>query len=112
MNSKTKNNKEILPLIERRILEIFGNKVMKILLFGSYAREDFNEESDIDIIVIVDDIEIDRYKKLRVKIISEFSLNYDLLLSIRVLRNEDFSKYKDSSPFLKNVVKEGISFYG
>lgn len=112
MNSKSKDIKEILLLIERRILEIFGNKVTKILLFGSYAREDFNEESDIDIIVIVNDTEIDRYKKLRVKIISEFSLNYDLLLSIRVLRNEDFSKYKDISPFLKNVVKEGISFYG
>lgn len=112
MNRRTTDIEDILPLIEKRILEIFGNKVKKILLFGSYAREDFNEESDIDIVVIVNDTEIDRYKKLRVKIISEFSLNFDLLLSIRVLRDEDFLKYKDSSPFLKNVVKEGVTFYG
>jgi len=112
MNTETRDIKDLLPLIEKRILEIFGNNVLKIFLFGSYAREYFNEESDIDIIVIVDDTETDKYRKLRVKIISEFIMNYDVLLSIRVLRNEDFSKYKDSSPFLKNDVNEGLSFYG
>lgn len=115
MNSMSTDNKdinEILPKIEKRILQLFGSCVQKIILFGSYARKDFNEESDVDIIVIVTDTDIEKYRKLRTKIISEFLIKYDILLSIRILNNEEFSKYKDVSPFLQNIVKEGILFYG
>lgn len=115
MNSMSTDNKDInkiLPKIEKRILQLFGSCVQKIILFGSYARKDFNEESDVDIIVIVTDTDIEKYRKLRTKIISEFLIKYDVLLSIRILNNEEFSKYKDVSPFLQNIVKEGILFYG
>ena len=34
-------------------------KVQKILLYGSYAKDNWNEESDIDIAVIVDTVDGD-----------------------------------------------------
>lgn len=112
MSNKTKNIENILHEVEKRILELFGTNVEKIILFGSYARNDFNEASDVDIIVILKDNKIEDYRKLRVKIISEFFMNYEILLSIRILSNRDFIKYKDISPFLQNIIKEGIAFYG
>jgi len=32
----------------------FGNKIKKVILFDSYARGDYNEESDIDILIVGD----------------------------------------------------------
>ena len=41
---KTKNEKigRLLPEIEKRIRELFGEKALKIILFGSYARGDYH----------------------------------------------------------------------
>ena len=41
--------------ISKKIKEKFGEKVANIILFGSYARGDYSEESDIDILIIVKD---------------------------------------------------------
>lgn len=112
MSNKTKNIENILHEVEKRILELFGTNVEKIILFGSYARNDFNEASDVDLIVLVKDNKIEDYRKLRIKIISEFLITHEVLLSIRILNSQDFIKYKDTSPFLQNIVKEGVAFYG
>ena len=34
--------------------EILGDRVKKIILYGSYARGDFNKSSDIDIMILTD----------------------------------------------------------
>lgn len=111
---KTKDEKlnRLLPEIETRIKEFFGEKVLKIILFGSFARGDFNFESDVDIIVIVSDDDLYTYRKKRVKIISEFMQKYEILLSIRIVNVNLFDKYKDYSPFYQNVFNEGIILYG
>ena len=44
-------------IIQEFILEvnkILGNRVKKIILYGSYARGDFNKKSDIDIMILTD----------------------------------------------------------
>ena len=43
---------------------ILGNRAKKIILYGSYARGDFNKNSDIDIMILTDlsDDEIVEYK--------------------------------------------------
>ena len=40
--------------------------VKKILLFGSYAKGNFNEDSDIDIAVIIDEKEIEKNKRIEI----------------------------------------------
>lgn len=111
---KTKNEKlnRLLPEIEKSIKELFGEKVVKIILFGSYARGDYHAESDIDIIVVVNDDDLHSYRKKRVKIITKFMETHDILLSIRIVNNNVFHKYQNVSSFYKNVVNEGISLYG
>jgi len=115
MSAKPTNDEKLnslLPEIENRIRELFGEKVLKIVLFGSYARGDYNNESDIDIFVLVNDNDLKKYRKIRVNIITEFLDSYDILLSIRVINSVTFNKYKNILPFYQNVISEGISLYG
>lgn len=44
--------------------QLFKEKLNKIILYGSYARGDNTEESDIDIMIVLN-CDIDKVKKLR-----------------------------------------------
>ena len=109
---KNERLKSLLPEIEKRIRKDFGNKVLKIILFGSYARGDFDNESDVDIFVLVNDNDLRKYRKERVKIITEFLELHNFLLSIRIINSTSFSNYNDVVPFYQNVMKQGIILYG
>jgi len=41
--------------VEKSIKKVFKNKLKKIIIFGSYARGDYDDESDIDFMVLVED---------------------------------------------------------
>jgi len=115
MNIKITDNKKLnylLPAIEKKIKELFGSKVVKIILYGSFARGDYNSESDVDILVLVDGKDLSRYRKERIKIISEFLTDHDILLSIRITNNSQFLEYKHILPFYKNVLNDGVLLYG
>lgn len=90
--------------------EKFGNKLDKVILYGSYARGDYDNESDIDIIVIarVDAIELRGFNRAFCELASELGLRYDIMVSVMLKDSETFNKYCDVLPFYKNVLKEGI----
>ena len=81
----------------------FSNKIYKVILFGSYARGDYDEESDIDIL-IVGDIELDDI----IDLIFEILIKYGILINAIVESTSEFEKWKDIS-FHQNVLNEGIS---
>jgi predicted nucleotidyltransferase len=44
-----------------RLRDVFGERVLELRLFGSYARGEANEDSDVDVLVVIDgltDVEI------------------------------------------------------
>lgn len=89
-------------------------KVEKIILYGSYARGDNAPDSDIDIMIVINDTEIS-VKKLRKKfsvISSDLGLKYDVLLSVLIRDKANFEKRKEYIPFYQNVINEGVEWYG
>lgn len=84
---------------------IKSDDIKLIMLFGSVARGDDGEESDIDILIvspIADKIKPEIHK-LAIDIIFE----KDEVISPRLMTEEHFNKTKDY-PFLSNVLKEGV----
>jgi predicted nucleotidyltransferase len=57
------NGLTLIPEIIRRILSV--SSPQKIILFGSYARGDFDQDSDLDILVIMDEITSPRAESIR-----------------------------------------------
>ena len=45
---------KILQDFTREASKIYGSHLVKIVLYGSYARGDFQDDSDIDLLVLVD----------------------------------------------------------
>ena len=93
---------------------IFGDKLRQVILYGSYARGDYDEFSDLDIMILADFDESEKSlleTEMR-KISSRASLDYDITVSM-LLRNEKvFRARVPILPYYKNVATEGVEIYG
>jgi len=101
---------------EKRVIESFvkdlrtnlGDQIVSIRLFGSKARNDFDKESDIDILVLIKKKNEGIRKKVA-EILTDYLLEYDLPLSPVLYDLYEYEKNKEiGSFFFKEVEKEGI----
>ena len=77
-----KNINEVINEFTIKVKKLLGNRVKKIILYGSYARGDFNKNSDIDIMILVksDSSEIKDIERKILDYSYELDLKYDILL--------------------------------
>ena len=107
-------NQNTLKLVLDKVCEkaktVFGDSLVAVKLYGSYARGDFDEESDIDVMIIADISPDERYnlKAALSEYIYDLDLEYNVLLSVFIQDNATYERYKTSYPFFKNVEKEGV----
>ena len=95
-----------------RVNKLLGKRVKKIILYGSYARGDYNENSDIDIMILTDltNEEIIEYRELVSNI--EFDTNFEVMISPLVKNIEKFEYWLKALPFYMNVQREGVVLSG
>jgi len=84
---------------------IKSDDIKLIILFGSVARGDDDEESDIDILIVSPIA--DKIKPEIHKIAIDIILEKDEVISPRLMSEDEFQKVEDY-PFLSNVLKEGV----
>lgn len=97
----------ILNEFKLRIEPLYGDQLKQLVLFGSWARNQATEDSDIDVVVVLDKPvkagqEIDRM----IDVITDINLDYGVLLSVYPVSMQDYANR--NSPLLINVRKEGI----
>ena len=101
------NIKPILNELKRELQELYGDRLVKLILFGSHARGEANPDSDIDLLAVLKSPvsqvqEISYMSELCIKIL----LDYDEIVSI-IPMSEDRFNAKDVA-LLRNIQREGI----
>ena len=104
-------------LMDRYVAEIrkiYGSHVKQIILYGSYARGDYNADSDVDIMILLDisDMAIKDYRHQLSDMTYDFNLDYDLDIKPIAKSEEHFLRWIENYPFYANIQKEGVSLYG
>ena len=99
--------RKLMKELKEGLVRIYGDKLKAVYLYGSYARGDARTDSDIDVMIVLNNYksygkEIDRTGKL----ISNLSLEYGISIS-RVLMKEMQWKTSDT-PLLRNIRTDGI----
>ena len=100
--------------LEQRLKGIYGDKLKEILLYGSYARGDNEEGSDLDIMVLVD-ADAKEIKKQRDKVLDivvDLTTKYGIVLSIIENNYNYFYDWAKVLPFFADIKREGINMYG
>ena len=99
--------------LSRNAQSILGDRLRKIILYGSYARGDYKEYSDLDIMVLADfDENEEKALENRIGIMSSrASLDYDITVSMLLYNESLFTSRLHISPFYRNVLSEGVEIY-
>lgn len=93
----------------RRVREALGPLVEDIILFGSRARDEGDEYSDIDILLVLNQLSWDIKCKIS-DIAAEENLKYNVVIStVRYNRKDWINPVIQGSPFALAVKNEGIS---
>ena len=105
---------DIMHKVFERSRSVYGEALTEAYLYGSYAREDFHAESDIDILLVADltQREISSCRNALAHITSELSLEHDVTVSVTVKPFEQFYRFSEVLPYYKNVCLEGIRYAG
>ena len=101
---------EILQKVYMRSKEIFGSSFDSVILFGSYARGDFDEESDIDILILADipSAKLSDYREHIDALCGDLFWEYGIVISAIEKDTETYNRYSNLLPFYKNIAKEGV----
>ncbi len=90
----------------------YGDRLLKVILYGSYARGDYHADSDIDFLVVLKD-EFKLTKELNdlVDLMLDLSLRENIYLSVRPVSDKQYQQ-KANWLFFENVQKDGLVVYG
>lgn len=111
---KRMNTNQAVPIIINDMMEryraVYGDALCKVYLYGSYARGDQHEDSDIDVVAIVRGNRAELQEKLKTvwEKSEELELEYEIIVSPTVIPFDEFEKYKDDLPYYRNIISEGI----
>ncbi len=100
--------RKILKKLKKELLRIYGGEnVDSIILFGSRARGDAREDSDIDILVVLtNNFNYSEMLRLSSEIVASLSLENDVVISRTFVTKAQYDKLQ--IPFLMNVRREGV----
>ncbi|MBR2214698.1 MAG: nucleotidyltransferase domain-containing protein [Selenomonadaceae bacterium] len=110
MNTQVKN---MLTEYVEIIKKIYADKLAKIILYGSYARGDYNAESDIDIMILIDDDEVfsrTKNDELYARTF-DFTMEHDVFVEACVKSKHTYDFWNEVHPYYRNIKTEGVILY-
>ena len=115
---KTELNRDVIEKIKTEtpdlIREFMRSDLVKMILYGSCARGDFKEHSDVDIALLVKGDRTDswKYSNKIDEVATELALKYFAVVNFVLLPYDEFEEKKSWYGYFKNIDKEGIKLYG
>jgi uncharacterized protein len=94
--------------LKNGLIELYGKRFAKLILFGSYARGDFQEESDVDFLLVLNDEKVQNGKEILNigKLVGRLLLQYNKLLTTMPVSINRFQNA--NTIFFNNIRREGI----
>ena len=101
---------DLAALLKRDIAGIFPSETIETILYGSYARNDADEGSDIDVLFLVDSPRnVIAAKNWQIgEAAGEILIEHGIVISPIVENRDFFNEYQDPMPFFGNIKTEGI----
>lgn len=102
----TEVEREVVRRVRAELERLYGDRLQRVILYGSRARGDAHEESDYDLIAVLDDVP-DHWAEVR----RLSSLSFDLMLEtgafIMIIPNTA-TDLQNQTLFMENVRREGV----
>ena len=94
----------------QELKKIIGKNLSKIIVYGSYARGDYNCNSDVDIMILVkmSNSDIKKIENQVYDLAFEIEMNTGIDISPIIKNESEYEYWLDTLPFYKNISDEGV----
>jgi predicted nucleotidyltransferase len=101
--------RKLMKELKLGLVRIYGDKLKGVYLFGSYARGDYRDGSDVDVMILLKDYKNywNEQKKIS-RLASDVSLEYDLTISCIFIKELQWKNAINEVPLIYNIHKEGV----
>jgi predicted nucleotidyltransferase len=99
--------RKLMKELKEGLIRIYGDRLKAVYLYGSYARGDYRQGSDVDVMILLSDYK-NYWEELRrsTNLASDISLEYDVTVSRLIMKE---IQWKESDmPVLRNIHREGV----
>ena len=99
--------RKLMKELKAGLVRIYGDRLKAVYLYGSYARGDYRQGSDVDVLILLSDYK-NYWEELRrsTELASDISLEYDVTVSRLIMKE---IQWKESDmPVLRNIHEEGV----
>jgi predicted nucleotidyltransferase len=93
---------------KQRLQDTYGDRLRRVILYGSRARGDATPESDVDLLVVLEGPIENSYQEIKRAgaFWGEFLTRYGLSFSVKPYTEETYQDMR--RPFMRNVHADGI----
>jgi predicted nucleotidyltransferase len=101
------STQNLLAQLRNHLQSLYGKRLHKVMLFGSYARGEAGPDSDIDVLVVLNGVVSPGREVAKVSgYLADLSLEYDKVVSCLFMDKTRFTTRQ--GPLLRNIRREGI----
>ncbi len=99
---------ELLEKLKQGLVDLYGERLKGVYLFGSFARGEQDAQSDIDLLIVLDQIP-SYFGEIRStgRLISSLALAYDVSISRVFVSESDW--LRGEGPFLLDVRRHAVA---
>lgn len=108
-----KHIKKLLRLYAGELRKIYGERLVKVVLYGSYARGDYRAYSDVNVLVLVDgrEDELQKFNDALFGMTFDFNMDNDIDIQVVPMSTEYYHKWEKAHPLLLNIKEDGWICY-
>lgn len=101
---------DIIQDFAKSVRELLGDSLDSVIVYGSYARGDYSELSDVDVMILVSLTE-NQIKEIFNRISDlafEYLMEHGIDISPVIINMDHFNYWADNLPYYRNVRDEGV----
>lgn len=99
----------LLSELRTALEDLYGERLVQLILYGSHARGETHAESDVDVLVVLEGpVELGREIRRMGDVRTRLGLRYEKALSLLPVSNAEYQN--QSSAWLGSVRREGEDF--
>ena len=99
--------RKLMKELKEGLVRIYGDRLKAVYLYGSYARGNYRQGSNVNVMILLSDYG-NYWKELRrsTELASDISLEYDVTVSHLIMKEIQWKQ--SDMPVLRNIHKEGV----
>jgi len=102
-----RETESLISRVKAHLIKMYGDRIKRVILYGSCVRGEATKDSDIDVLVLVDEsLNPFEVRESLSDLLFDILLEEGELVSVMAIPENLFENY--DSPFMLNVRKEGV----